>query len=166
MPVSSIAQILLRVIALNWILSGIIQFCFSFYPYEYQGMAFPQVLPWLLYSFLGVAVWWLAPKLAKLAAHRNDGDFTLEGVTLEQLYATALMALGAYVALTNLPSALIGLKFYAGTRSDVLGTGPNANYYEFLRPLASAVLGIALVAAARKLAAKLCADKPAAERKD
>lgn len=164
MPVSSLAQILLRIFALYWMMSGILQVgSIALIGHEtLPDLSF--FLPSAIHFLIGLGIWHQAPRLSRLAAGGNDGELTLRGVTERQLCASALIVLGVYFALTNVGPVLNGIYIYVLKRNhseELL-----SNDYRFLQFFVNVMAGVLLTANARKLAAKLCADKPAAERKD
>lgn len=165
MPASSIAQILFRIFALKWVMSGVFRTFPNIYLSWGNGFDFLHLVPSLAYLLMGVLVWWISPWLARMAARGNDREFNLHGVTLEHLYATALMALGVYFTLSHIASTLEWIHYFTINRNNPEAEDAT-NQYEFYIDLATTVMGITLVCAARNLAAKLCVERPAVEQED
>lgn len=159
MPASSIAQILLRLFALNWFLMGIFQIgtvmlmadegSFSFHP--------SSLIPWLIYLLAGIIFWVMARPLSRLLANRNDGEFTLEGVTERQLYSTAFLSLGLYFALNSFANVFSWIHFFAINKSPDYGFHhqEEPSYYELTEGLLTLMAGVALMLTSRTWAAKL-----------
>jgi len=158
MPASSLAQILIRVVSLHWMMSGVIQLSYIIFMYRLTGFDLTPFLAPAVYILVGLAIWKFAPAVAKAAARGNDGEITLRGVTPEQLCATALMVLGFYFAMNNIGSTFSGIFQYAMSRNvpQELQTQP----FDFFNSLATVVAGVILIVVSRKLAAKLFADRP------
>ena len=77
MPVSSIAQILLRLFALSWILTGFIQVA-SFILLSFEGLfsLFSTAGP-IIYFVGGIILWVLAPGISRFISAGNDGEVSL-----------------------------------------------------------------------------------------
>ena len=167
MPASSLAQILLRIFALYWMMSGIIQFGSIALIGRLPDRSFilPDLsffLPSAVYVLIGLGIWHQAPRLSRLAAAGNDGELTLRGVTQRQLCATAFMALGIYFTLSHVGNLLNGIYIYVLKRNN--GEELLSNDYSFLQFGINVVAGVLLAANARKLAGKLCADQPVSDQ--
>ncbi|CAN5240078.1 hypothetical protein BH23VER1_BH23VER1_37410 [soil metagenome] len=113
MPASSLAQILLRVFALSWVISGCVHTVSVFMMENAPGMWIYHLGPSLTTLVAGVVVWFVAPPLSRLVAKRNDGAISLQGVDETQLYATALLVLGLYFALSSFGSVLSWIHYFA-----------------------------------------------------
>jgi len=62
---------------------------------------FYSLAPSLIYIVAGAVFWFMAPPLSRLLAKKNDGEFSLQGVTERHLYSTVFLALGLYFALDS-----------------------------------------------------------------
>ena len=162
MPASSIAQILLRLFALNWFLMGIIQVASVIFMAGEGLMGegsyfFYSVAPSLIYLVAGVIFWFVAPALSRLLAKRNDGEFSLKGVTERHLYSTAFLALGLYFALDSFANVFNWIHFFSINKSPDYGFHHEEapSYYELTEGALTLVAGIALMLTARTWATKL-----------
>ena len=165
MPASSIAQILLRLFALNWFLTGIIQIASVAFLSGRGSFYFYSLLPSLIYIIAGVTFWIVAPGLARLLAKRNDGEFTLAGVTERQLFSTAFLALGLYFALNSFAKVFSWIHFFTINKSPDYGFHHEQapSYYELTEGLLTLAAGIALILTAQTWARKLT-RKPNSEQ--
>lgn len=158
MPSSSIAQILLRIFALNWLLLGLIQIAS-------MGVALRQgyfsvsnlIAPSAVYFVAGTVVWAIAPRLSRFLAGRNDGGFDFRGMTETQLYAAVFLGLGLYFALTSFGNAFSWVHFFAVNRPSEHGVQREGSfsYYEMSETLLTFAAGIFLVLTCKTWARKL-----------
>ena len=163
MPLSSITHILLKIFALKLFISGVIQLLsvvvtssigdgvYSFFYYA----------PSLVYFIAGIIVWFAAPKLSRLFTKNNDGEFNLEGVTLEMLFSTSFVAIGLYFALDSFAKVFNWMHFFTLYKSEDYGfhqeEGPS--YYDLTESALTFIAGITLIFTARIWSAKLCKNK-------
>lgn len=157
MPISRIAQVLLRLFALNWALTGLVQLAqaaMQFYNSQFNSpmLAVPLIL--LLLSFLA---WQFAPSISRALARGNDDAVSLQGITLSQLYATVFVGLGMYFALGSFADVFNWVHFFAINSSPDYGfhRENSPSYYDLTENLLTLVAGIALIFTARIWAEKL-----------
>jgi len=157
MPASSIAQILLRLFALNWLLTGVIQIASTTALAGQVPFLFYTLAPSLVHIAAAAVFWFVAPRISRLLARRNDGEFTLAGVTERQLYSTAFLALGLYFALNSFANVFSWIHFFAISKSPDYGFHHEEapSYYQLTEGLMTLVAGVVLVVTARTWAAKL-----------
>jgi type IV secretory pathway TrbD component len=166
MPVSSIAQILLRLFALNWLLAGGIQIATVVILLEGPiADYFYPMLPNFLYLAAGVLLWFFAPALSRLLASRNDDKFNLEGVTERQLFSVSFLSLGLYFALSSVATVFSWAHFYMINKSPEYGFHHEEapSYYELLEGVVTLLSGLALVFTAQTWARKLTRRGPGQE---
>ncbi len=158
MPASSIAQILLRLFALKWLLTGGINFASSIFTGNQHGYYFLSLLPPIIYILAGLLFWFLSPKISLLLAKQNNGEVTLQGVTQEQLFASVLLGLGVFFALNSFANVFSWIHFFAINKSPNYGFHQEnqPSYYELSEAAMTLVAGIALIFTSRKWAEKLC----------
>lgn len=160
MPSSSVAQILLRIFALNWFLTGLIQIASMAFTFRQEYFSIFNFAPSAVYFVAGILVWAIAPKLSRFLAHRNDGDFNLKGVTEQQLYAAVFLGLGLYFTLTSFAAAFSWVHFFAVNKSPEYGFHQESqpSYYDMSETVMTLAAGILLIFTcntwARKLAQK------------
>lgn len=157
MPLSSITQVLLRLSALNWFITGLVQFTASIISLRGDALSALHLAAPTIIIFAGIICWILAPLLARLAARGADSAISLKGVTLFSLYSTALVALGVWFALANVSQVFTGIHFYMSYSSEVQGmtdSGPGS-FYDLSQAAITFVAGVILVATAPTWARKL-----------
>lgn len=157
MPSSSIAQIFLRLFALNWVLSGLIQIVsFSFTIQGGNFSPFPFV-PALVYLVAGASLWAVSPRLSRKLAHQNDGECTLAGLTEQQLYAAVILGLGLYFALSSFAGAFSWIHFLTINKSPGLDfiQDTQPSYYDLSETFMTLGAGIFLTVTCKTWAKKL-----------
>jgi hypothetical protein len=160
MPSSSVAQILLRIFALNWFLTGLIQIASLAFTFREDYFSLFNLAPSAVYFAAGILVWVSAPKLSRFLAYRNDGDFNLTGVTEQQLYAAVFLGLGLFFTLRSFAAAFNWVHFFTVNKSPDYGFHRESqpSYYDMSETVMTLAAGIFLVSTcntwARKLARK------------
>jgi hypothetical protein len=157
MPISSIAQIILRIFALNWFLTGIIQGGTMIYITQNGTMPWLSVLPSLVYLLAGIFLWIGSPWLSRLLAKGNDKEVSLRGVSEKSLFATAFISLGLYFALKSFAGAISWIHFFAINKSPDYGFHREEapSYYDLSEQILTLVTGIALILTSQIWASKL-----------
>lgn len=160
MTASSIAQILLRLFSLNWLLLGIVHSCqlAIMIPNIGGGEGYAIALVQLILYIVAAAIAWLAaPKISKLVSKNNDRELNLKGITSYQLYSTAFISLGLYFTLSSFSSVFSWIHFFAINRSESYGFhhGEAPSYYELTESLLTVIAGITVIFTAHVWARKL-----------
>lgn len=158
MPISSIAQILLRLFALNWFIRGLIQIAAIAYLMRQPQNDWQLLITPTAYLLFGIICWLLSPRLARLAARGDDREVNLSGVTAQQLYTAVFVGLGLYFALSSISEAFHGVQslIYYEINTDDPGPEPREFPYEDLTtPLLTLLAGVVMIATSRKWADKL-----------
>lgn len=157
MPTSSIAQILIRIFALSWIIRGLVPLLTVFF----LGSDFFGAIPLyasLPYIIASVMFWWLAPGLSRLIAKGYDqGIPSLKGVTERQLFSTAFVSIGAYFVLSSVGKVFSWAHFFIIYQLPAYGFHRESqpSYYDLMENILTLVAGAALIGTARIWAAKL-----------
>lgn len=161
MPVSVIAYIIVRLFALYWILQSAVQTVSLTFAWSTPG-APAQIAPYIgIHLVFGVLLWFLAPRLCRLAAGKHDASVTLEGITSEQLFTATLLGLGTWFFLSSLGRTFNWLHYFATTQSDQdqFRIQDSNSYYELFESVITLGTAIALIFSARVLARKLVRDR-------
>lgn len=158
MPVSSIAQVLLRLFALDWAVTGIIQLAPQVFSVFQVGFRAYMLIPPLIYLVACWLVWRFAPHLSRLVARGHDGEVQLHGVTQLQLHTTMLAGLGVYFTLSSFANCFNWIHFFAVSSSPNYGfhRENSPSYYSLTENGMTLAAGIALILTARRWAEKLC----------
>ena len=162
MPSSSIAQILLRLFALHWFLSGLIQVASMAFTYRPEAFMVFNLMPGVIYLVAGIGCWAIAPRLSRWLAHRNDGDFHLTGVTEGQLYAAVFLGLGLYFTLSSFASAFNWIHFFAVHPSPDHGFHREGqpSYYDMTEKIMTLAAGLYLTLTCHTWGRKLARKPP------
>jgi hypothetical protein len=157
MPSSSVAQILLRIFALHWFLSGFIEMAGMAFTFRRGEFSLIHLAPSILNFVAGILVWVMAPKLSRFLAHRNDGDFNLKGVTEQQLYTAVFLGLGLYFTLSTFAAAFSWVHFFTVNKSPDYGFHQEnqPSYYDMTEKFMTLAAGIFLVFTCNTWASKL-----------
>jgi len=94
MPASAIAQILLRLFALTWLIRSFSQIGSTIFLSDVSPLEAHYLIPSLIYFTAGIIFWFLAPIICRFLTNGIDQKVDLNGVTLHQLYATTFIGLG------------------------------------------------------------------------
>ena len=157
MPISSITHIILRIFALNWFLTGIIQGGTMVYIYKDTTFTWFSVLPPLVYFIAGLILWIGSPWFSRLLSRENDRELSLAGVSERSLFATAFLTLGLYFALRSFADVVGWVHFFAINKSPEYGFHHEEapSYYDLTEPTLTLFAGIGLIFTCRIWAAKL-----------
>ena len=158
MPLSSITQVLLRLSALNWLITGLVQLVTTISACQNGTLTPLSFSSPLLVLIAGAVCWIFAPILSVLLTGRSNRSVSLQGVTLESLYSTAFVSLGLWFALSNLGHAFNWIHYYISFASteEGLRTTTSKSFYDMTQTIMTFLAGVALVLTghiwARKLA--------------
>jgi len=156
MPISSITQVLLRLAALNWLFTSLLDSGLFFRASKSSISAL--VIPGILF-LCGILCWKFAPLLSRLLTKGHDQDITLQGVSQCTLYSTAFVGLGLYFALGNFARIFIWLHYYLIYGSGNLAYAKPSSAYNIAEPILTFLAGVGLVATADIWARKLTSTK-------
>src|SRR4051812_19013232 len=113
MPISSVTQVLLRLFALHWFLTGLTQLGSAVASRRHYSFGWDQLAGPLMYMAAGLATWYYAPPLSRLLAKENNVRFSLRGATTRQLYTITFLGLGLYYSLGTLAAVFNWIHFFA-----------------------------------------------------
>jgi hypothetical protein len=118
--------------------------------------------PSIVYFVAGILVWFVAPKLSRFLAHRNDGEFNFKGVTEQQLYSAVFLGLGLYFTLTSFAAAFSWVHFFAVNKSPDYGFHQESqpSYYDMSETIMTLAAGILLIFTCKTWARKLARKQP------
>jgi hypothetical protein len=162
MPISSVAQILLRIFALNWFLTGLVQIAGMAFTFRHEYFTWFSLAPSAVYFVAGIIVWMAAPKLSRFLAHRNDGEFDLGGIKEVHLYSAVFLALGLYFALSSLAVAFSWMHFFTVNSSPDYGFHKEnqPSYYDMSEKFMTLAAGVFLTITCNTWARKLTQTQP------
>jgi hypothetical protein len=163
MPVSSIAQVFIRLYALKILVGAFASFggiLSMVNGATFSALSlFLGLLPNLLVITAGVVLWMFAPWLSRLLTKRGNGDLMLEGVTREDLFAAVLLGLGVYFIMDSFSNVLGWIHYFAMNRSEGgFHMHDVPSYYDLTERVLTLVAGIALTWTCRTWARRLTAE--------
>jgi hypothetical protein len=160
MPVSSIAQIFIRLYSLKILVGALASFGgmimigqSSFYDVWSTFLGF---LPNLIVITSGVILWMIAPWLSRLLTKKGNGDLTINGVTREDLLTAVILGLGVYFIMDSYSNVVGWAHYFAINRSEGgFHMDEEPSYYDLTERLLTLGGGIALVMTCRTWARRL-----------
>ena len=160
MPVSSIAQIFIRLYALKILVGALASFGGMLTMLDnpaYGGWTtFLGFLPNLIVITSGVVLWVIAPWLSRLLTKKGNGELTLGGVTREDLLTAVLLGLGVYFIMDSFSNVVGWAHYFAVNRSEGgFHMDEEPSYYDLAERLLTLGGGIALVMTCRTWARRL-----------
>lgn len=156
MPLSGITQVLLRLFALSWALTGLVQLAQAFVQAR-NHFGGPLLAAPLIMLMMSSLAWRFSPRISRALARGNDNGLNLQGITLRQLYATTFVGLGMYFALGSFADVFNWLHFFAINRSPDYGFHHenSPSYYDLTESVITFAAGLGLIFTARIWAEKL-----------
>jgi len=154
MPVSSIAQIFIRLYALKILVGALASFggmlTMIDYP-AYDGWnLFLGFLPNLIMIISGVVLWMIAPWLSRLLTSKGNGELTLGGLTREDLFTAVLLALGVFFIMDSFSNVVGWVHYFAINRSEGgFHMDDKASYYDLTERVLTLIAGLALAMTCR-----------------
>ena len=114
-------------------------------PFELKTLGWDALVLWAIPMITAVMLWWLAPRLAKLACRKSDQAFNFAGLETERLTHAAFVLVGFWIAV----SGLIGLAEIGV--SELQLAGGTFAWGSFTTYGLRCVFGLAIVAGGRNL---------------
>ncbi len=161
MNLISLVVVILRLMALNTLMSGIMQLFFwkgNFMRDSSDG--YPGTLPWLLVGalvFCAVTLWVMALPIARLVTHGIPRDISFGSVSLADCYSIAFMGMGLFYLTRHLPMAL-NLAHFIFKASASAGGGSwrdETSGYEISQTFIPFILGVILFCKGRTWGVRL-----------
>ena len=156
MPLSSVVLVILRLIALHWILSGIIEGAVVFRTSSSFGKVshvLSALFPALAYFGSGALLFMWSRTIGRAVTPRPDPNLQLGSLTLYDLYCFAFTFLGLTYVLSSISSVINWLHYaLIQTRDD---SNREQNFYELTQPLLTMLAGGACMLFSARFARKL-----------
>jgi len=154
MPLSSIVVIVIRLFALNWVLTAI--------PMLLSAVATPQphdgsgdglstlyALPVLLLIFAAV-LWIFARATARLVSRGVDSTLNIGTLSRADLYSFAFVFLGLFFILSSFADVINWIHYFTVSREDPTHDPHIKNFYQLTRPFVTLALGVVSLVGARR----------------
>ena len=159
MPLSASVLVVLRLIALNWLFTGLIMVAGtvgSIFPASgFHGFSreyyFPLIVP-LIQIVISSVLCYCAPFIARTVTPRPDPEVKLGGLTQYDLYCFAFVLMGVYFMLSSISAALAWLHYSITPRS---GQEKGDVFYQVMQPLITFVAGCLSTVFSHRFARKL-----------
>jgi hypothetical protein len=154
MPVSSIAQIFIRLYTLKILVGASASFVGMLTTINqpaYDGWnRLLGFLPNLIVITSGVVLWVSAPWISKRLTSKGNGELTLGGVTREDLFTAVLLALGVYFIMDSFSSVFGWFHYFAINLSEGgFHMKDKPSYYDLTERVLTLIAGIALTMTCR-----------------
>lgn len=157
---SQIAQIIIRLFAVVWFVSSVVQIILVFVVNR-SGMSDPLAWAPTIVTFLfALAVWFAAPTLGRLIAGKNDPQETVTGVTFGQLLHAMFIGLGLYFCLGSFASLLSNAYFMVvlaeAHPEEMIKIGMNVSTHHLVKDLLTFAAGVFVIWTAPHWVRKIC----------
>ena len=160
MPLSSIVTIVLRIFALSWMVTGLIQLLWVFQssrPLWSSERGFSIFLPALGQIILGVLLAMWSRTISRAVTPKPDAEVQMGGLTAYDLYCFAFTFLGLYFVLSSIGGVINwGHYMLMDAQRDSMTEDPDAlNFYGLTQQLITLLAGGACLIGAPRFARKL-----------
>ena len=154
MPVSSIAQIFIRLYALKILVGAFASFGGMLTMIDnpaYDGWnLFLGFIPNLIVITSGVLLWMIAPWLSRLLTSKGNGELALDGLTREDLFTAVLLALGVFFIMDSFSNVVGWVHYFAINRSEGgFHMDDEPSYYDLTEGALTFIAGLALAMTCR-----------------
>jgi hypothetical protein len=162
MPLSSIVVIVIRLFALNWLLTALpllLSAAATPLPHE-SGLSvvlMPYVAP-LILLILAAGLWILTPAIARLVSRGVDTSVNIGGLARSDLYSFAFVFLGLFFILSSFADVINWIHYFATASPDNPRNAPGGqNFYRLTRPCLTLAFGLVSLLGAPHWTKKLVA---------
>ena len=140
MPLSSIVVIVIRLFALNWLLTAIPLLLSAVGTPLGRGqrlsaVLMPYAVPVVL-LILTVVVWVLSGAIARFVSRGVDTNVSMSGLSRADLYSFAFVFLGLFFILSSLGDVINWLHYFTTVSAST------RNLYQLTRPFVTLALGV------------------------
>ena len=159
MPLSSIVVIVIRLFALNWLLTAVPLFLSAAatpLPHDGSvvGILTPYAVPVLL-LILATVLWILAHATARLVSRGVDSAVSIGSLSRSDLYSFAFVFLGLFFILSSFADVINWIHYFTVSREDPTHDPRIKNLYQLTRPFLTLVLGLVSLLGAPRWTKKL-----------
>lgn len=154
MPVSSIAQIFIRLYSLKMLVGALASFggmlTIVRNPGDDGWSLFLGYLPNLIVITFGVVLWVIAPWLSRVMTSKGNGELTLGGLTREDLFTAVLLGLGVFFIMDSFSNVIGSIySFTINHSKGVFFMDNKPLYYTFVERVLTLIAGIVLAVTCR-----------------
>lgn len=160
MPLSSIVVIVIRLFALNWLVSAVpLLLTAAMTPLPHQRDLSAGLIPYapaVLLLVLAAVLWILARAIARFVSRGVDTSVSMASLSPSDLYTFAFVFLGLFFMLSSFADAINWIHYFATVSRQDPTRDPHY-LYQFTRPCLTFVAGSISLLGARRWAKKLVA---------
>ena len=163
MPLSSIVVIVIRLFALNWLLTSVpLLLSATTYRPSDERHLFAVLIPYapgVLLLIFAAALWILASVVARSVSRDVNTSVNIAGLTRYDLYSFAFVFLGLYFILSSFADVINWVHYFASaSHYDPTQNLPVQNLYRLTRPFLTFMAGVASLLGAPRWTKKLLAN--------
>ena len=147
MPLSSIVVIVIRLFALNWLLTAVpllLSAAATPPPHEHHlSVVLMPYAPAVLLLILAAVLWILTPAIARVVSRGVDTSVSIGSLSRSDLYSFAFVFLGLFFILSSFADVINWIHYFATARPDNPRHAPRGdNFYQLTRPCVTLALGL------------------------
>jgi hypothetical protein len=161
MPLSSIVVIVIRLFALNWLLTAIpllLSAEATSPPDGRNGVPLLMLyVPSVVLVILAAVCWILAPAVARLVSRGVDSTVNIGGLSRSDLYHFAFVFLGLFFILSSFADVINWLHYFTLSHEGSRHDARIQNLYRLTRPCITLALGLVSLLGALRWTEKLVA---------
>lgn len=161
MPLASIVVIVVRLFALNWLLTSVPLLLSAAAAYrpsdEHQLFGFVILYaPGVLLLVFAAAFWILAPTVAGSVTRSVNTNLNIDGLSRSDLYSFAFVFLGLYFILSSFADVINWIHYFATLSHYNLTSNPrHEDLYGLTRPFLTLIAGLVSLLGAPRWTTKL-----------
>jgi hypothetical protein len=162
MPLSSIVVIVIRLFALNWLLSAVpllLSAATTPLPHERRlSAALMPYAPAVLLLIFAAGLWILTPAIARFVSRGVDTRVSMGSLSRSDLYSFAFVFLGLFFMLSSFADVINWIHYFATVSNQDSTRAPRVqNLYQLTRPCLTFIAGLISLLGARRWTKKLVA---------
>jgi hypothetical protein len=160
MPLSSIVVIVIRLFALNWLLTSVpLLFSAATNPLPYERHLLVVLMPYgpaVLLLIFAAGLWILAPTIARFVSRGVDANVSIGSLSRSDLYSFAFVFLGLFFILSSFADVVNWIHYFATVSCEDPRHDPRVqNLYQFTRPCLTLAVGLVSLLGAPRWTKKL-----------
>ena len=160
MPLSSIVVIVIRLFALNWLLTAVpllLSAATTPLPHERHLSAVLMLYaPAVLLLIVAAGLWILTPAIARFVSRGVDTSVSIGSLSRSDLYSFAFVFLGLFFILSSFADVINWIHYFASA-SHSTPDPRGQNFYQLTRPCLTFVAGVVSLIGAPRWTKKLVA---------
>ncbi|MEP2777300.1 MAG: hypothetical protein ABJQ29_00485 [Luteolibacter sp.] len=167
MPVSSIAQIFIRLYAVKLFVAAVASFggllsMTNSIPFDLTNFLYGS-LPNAVIIACGVFLWLVAPPFSRWLTKGGNGALSLDGLAPEHLFTAVFLGLGVYFVMDSFSNVFGWIHYFATNHADGVGgfhMDDEPSYYDLTERLLTMIGGGALIVTCRAFGRRIAKKYP------